>query len=67
MLDLVESGGGLSLARQSVALGEAHAAGLVIADRVALSPVLSIMTLAKRAGAPMLASVLDLLEPVWSD
>jgi len=45
MLDLVKSGVGLSLARESIALAQAHAHGLVIADAVQLSTVLSFVAL----------------------
>lgn len=65
MLDLVKSGVGLSLVRESIALGEAHAHGLVIADSVALSTDLNFITLAKRTSEPMIAAVLRLLNAVW--
>lgn len=65
MLDLVKSGVGLSLVRESIALGEAHAHGLVIADRVSLSTELSFITLARRAGEPTLAAVASLLAALW--
>lgn len=67
MLDLVKSGVGLSLVRESIALGEAHAHGLVIADRVSLSTDLTFITLAKRASEPMIAAVLSLLTAIWSN
>ena len=66
MLDLVKSGVGLSLVRESIALGEAHAHGLVIADSVSLSTELTFITLAKRASEPMIAAVLQLLKAVWA-
>ena len=66
MLDLVKSGVGLSLVRESIALGEAHAHGLVIADRVTLTTQLTFITQAKRAGEPMMAAVLRLLQAVWN-
>jgi DNA-binding transcriptional LysR family regulator len=66
MLDLVKSGVGLSLARESIALREAHAHGLVIADAVSLSTELSFITLAKRKNEAMIATVFDLLDNVWS-
>ncbi|HYD78870.1 MAG TPA: LysR family transcriptional regulator [Paucimonas sp.] len=65
MLDLVKSGVGLSLVRESVALREAHAHGLVIADAVSLSTELSFITLAKRKNEPMIAAVFQLLQNVW--
>ncbi|WP_136419252.1 MULTISPECIES: LysR family transcriptional regulator [Oxalobacteraceae] len=65
MLDLVKSGVGLSLVRESVALGEAHAHGLVIADAVSLSTELSFITLAKRKSEPAIAAVFSLLQSLW--
>lgn len=66
MLDLVKSGVGLSLVRESIALGEAHAHGLVIADRVALSTELTFITLARRSTDPMVIAVHGLLRALWS-
>lgn len=66
MLDLVKSGVGLSLVRESIALGEAHAHGLVIADRVSLTTELTFITQAKRTTEPMIAAVLQLLRTVWA-
>lgn len=65
MLDLVKSGVGLSLARESIALREAHAHGLVIADAVSLSTALSFITLAKRKNEPTIAAVFSLLQSLW--
>lgn len=66
MLDLVKSGVGLSLARESIALREAHAHGLVIADGVSLSTELSFITLAKRQKEPTIAAVFSLLQAIWA-
>ncbi|MBV8635309.1 MAG: LysR family transcriptional regulator [Burkholderiaceae bacterium] len=66
MLDLVKSGVGLSLIRESIALREAHAHGLVIADRVSLSTDLSFICLAKRRNEPVIAAVFDLLNSLWN-
>ena len=41
MLDLVKSGVGLSLVRDSIAMRESQARGLVVADRVSLDCALS--------------------------
>jgi DNA-binding transcriptional LysR family regulator len=65
MLDLVKSGVGLSLVRESIALREAHAHGLVIADSVSLATELSFITLAKRRNEPAIAAVFALLTEVW--
>lgn len=66
MLDLVKSGVGLSLARESIALSQAHAHGLVIADAVSLSTELSFITLEKRKNEPAIAAVFALLLDVWT-
>jgi len=65
MLDLVKSGVGLSLIRESIALREAHAHGLAIADRVSLTSELSFICLAKRRQEPVIAAVFDLLKSLW--
>lgn len=65
MLDLVKSGVGLSLVRESIALREAHAHGLVIADAVSLATDLSFITLAKRKNEATIAAVFDLLKHLW--
>jgi DNA-binding transcriptional LysR family regulator len=65
MLDLVKSGVGLSLVRESIALREAHAHGLVIADTVSLSTDLSFITLAKRKNEPTIAAVFSLMQALW--
>ena len=65
MLDLVKSGVGLSLVRESIALREAHAHGLVIADAVSLATDLSFITLAKRKNEATIAAVFGLLKNLW--
>lgn len=66
MLDLVKSGVGLSLVRDSIAMREAQAHGLVVADRVALECDLSFVCLAARTGEPVIASALAALDSVWA-
>ncbi|MDP9108467.1 MAG: LysR family transcriptional regulator [Pseudomonadota bacterium] len=65
MLDLVKSGIGLSLARESIALHEAHSHGLAIADRVSLSTELSFITLQQRRQEPAIAAAFGLLRELW--
>jgi DNA-binding transcriptional LysR family regulator len=65
MLDLVKSGVGLSLVRESIALREAHTYDLVIADAVSLSAELSLITLAKRKNEAMIAAVFALMRNLW--
>jgi DNA-binding transcriptional LysR family regulator len=67
MLDLVKSGVGLSLVRESIALREAHAHGLVIADAVSLATDLSFITLAKRKNEPTIAAVFNLIRNLWGN
>jgi DNA-binding transcriptional LysR family regulator len=66
MLDLVKSGVGLSLVRDSIAIRESHAAGLVIADQVSLQSVLCFVSLSAQRQAPVVASAWKALEAVWS-
>jgi DNA-binding transcriptional LysR family regulator len=65
MLDLVKSGVGLSLVRDAIAMREAQARGLVVADQVALECDLSFVCLAERAGEPVIAGAWGALEAVW--
>lgn len=65
MLDLVKSGVGLSLIRDAIAMREAHAHGLVIADAVSLSTELSFIAQEKRRHEPMIAAAFDLLGQSW--
>ena len=65
MLDLVKSGVGLSLVRDAIAMREAQARGLAIADQVALECDLSFICLAGRAGEPVIAAAWSALEAVW--
>jgi DNA-binding transcriptional LysR family regulator len=65
MLDLVKSGVGLSLVRESIALRAAHAHGLVIADAVSVSTDLSFITAAKRKNEVTIAAVFNLLRNLW--
>jgi DNA-binding transcriptional LysR family regulator len=66
MLDLVKSGIGLSLVRDSIALREARAHGLVIADAVSVPTELAFVTLASRRDEPAIAAALQLVASVWA-
>ncbi len=66
MLDLVKSGVGLSLMRESVALREAHAHGLAIADTVSLTSELSFIALKRRRNEPAIAAVFAILSTLWA-
>lgn len=65
MLDLVKSGVGLSLVREAIAMREAQALGLVLADRVSLDCELSFICLQARASEPVIASARAALATVW--
>ena len=65
MLDLVKSSAGLSLVREQIALREAQAHGLVIADRVSLDCVLSFVWLRSRSADPVIATALAAIDAVW--
>lgn len=65
MLDLVKSGVGLSLVRDHIALREAQAHGLAIANRVSLDCALSFVCLREHMEEPPVAAALLALEQVW--
>lgn len=56
MLDLVRSGVGLSLARDSIALRESQASGLVLVKGLSIQADLSFITLASRRDDPLVAA-----------
>lgn len=65
MLDLVRSGVGLSLVRDAIAIAEAQARGLVIADKVSLDCRLSFICLKTRMADPVVISAWTALNKVW--
>jgi len=65
MLDLVKSGVGLSLIRDSIAIREAHAHGLVIADAVGVETELSFICADKRKNEAMIAASFELVKQCW--
>lgn len=67
MLDLVKSGVGLTLARDSIALREAHAHALTIVERVTVPTELTFVTLAARREEPAIAAALRLVEAQWAE
>jgi DNA-binding transcriptional LysR family regulator len=66
MLDLVRSGVGLSLARDTIALREAQSRGLVVADRVQLECCLCFIHAAAQRDAPVIQAAQAALTKVWS-
>ena len=67
MLDLVKSGIGLSLARESIALHEAHVHGLVIVDTVSLPTELTFICQQQRKNEPVIQACFAVLKKLWSD
>ncbi|MES2941855.1 MAG: LysR family transcriptional regulator [Pseudomonadota bacterium] len=65
MLDLVKSGIGLSLARDSIAIRERQANGLAVADKVSLDCVLSFVCLKARVQEPVVRSAFEALGRAW--
>lgn len=65
MIALVRSGVGLSLARDSQAIHESQAHGLVVADRVALDAVLGFVCVQRRREEAVVQCALDALARVW--
>jgi DNA-binding transcriptional LysR family regulator len=66
MLDLVKSGVGLTLARDAIAIAEAHAHALTIVEGVTVPTQLSFVTLAQRKDDPAIAAALKLIEQQWA-
>lgn len=65
MLDLVKSGIGLSLVRDSIALREARAHGLVIANAVSVTTKLSFLCLNNRRQESAIAGAFQLMQDLW--
>ncbi|MDP4836963.1 MAG: LysR family transcriptional regulator [Burkholderiales bacterium] len=65
MLDLVKSGIGLSLVRESSALREARAHGLVIANAVSVATELSFLCLNNRRREPTIDRTFQLMQDLW--
>jgi len=65
MVAMVRTGIGLSLCRETIALHEQQAHGLVIADAVKISTTLSFICLETRTGDPAIAAAFDAIKRVW--
>jgi len=65
MLDLVKSGIGLSLVRDSIALRESQAYGLAIADKARLDTQLSFICQASKRQDAAIAAAFTLMEQLW--
>ncbi|ACP21945.1 putative transcriptional regulator LysR (plasmid) [Sinorhizobium fredii NGR234] len=66
MLAMVRTGLGLSLCRESLALHEQQAHGLVIADKVAIETALSFVCLGARMDDPAIKIAFDAVNRVWN-
>lgn len=66
MLDLVRSGVGLTLARDSIALRESQAHGLVLAPGLAIQAELAFITLASRREDPLVAAAFAAVEAAFA-
>lgn len=66
MLDLVKSGMGLSLARDAIAIAEAHTHALTIVEGVTVPTQLTFISLAARMDEPAIACAFKLIEAQWA-
>jgi DNA-binding transcriptional LysR family regulator len=66
MLDLVKSGMGLSLVRDSLALGAVSAHGLTIVEGLSVPTKLSFIARRDREAEPLIATVLELVRKQWA-
>ncbi len=65
MLEMVRSGIGLSLCRESVALHQKHSFGLAVGNRVSVPACLSFVALERRKDSPILSELFGLLQRIW--
>ncbi len=65
MLEMVRSGIGLSLCRESIALHQKQSFGLAVCNSVAVPACLCFVALERRKGTPMLAETFNLLQSSW--
>jgi hypothetical protein len=66
MLDLVRSGVGLSLARDSIALRESQANGLLLMKGLAIQAELSFVTQTARRDDPLVAAAFDAVQAAFA-
>lgn len=65
MLEMVRSGVGLSLCRESIALHQRQSFGLAVCNTVSVPACLSITTLERRKDNPVVAALFSLLQSTW--
>lgn len=65
MLEMVRSGIGLSLCRESIALHQKQSFGLAVCEAVSVPACLCFVTLEQRRETPMLSALFKLLQSSW--
>lgn len=65
MLEMVRSGVGLSLCRESIALHQRQSFGLAVCNSVSVPACLSIVTLERRKDTPVISALFSLLQSTW--
>ncbi len=65
MLEMVRSGIGLSLCRDSIALHQKQTFGLAVADAVSVPACLCFLALDRRKDTPILSETFKLLHRSW--
>jgi len=65
MLEMVRSGIGLSLCRESIALHQKQSFGLAVCNSVLVPACLCFVTLERRKESPILAELFNLLQKTW--
>ncbi|WP_420567585.1 LysR family transcriptional regulator [Thalassovita sp.] len=65
MLEMVRSGVGLSLCRESIALHQRQSFGLAVCESVSVPACLSFITLQDRTDSPAISALYALLERTW--
>jgi DNA-binding transcriptional LysR family regulator len=65
MLEMVRSGLGLSLCRESIALHQRQSAGLAISPKLSVPACLSFVTLSRRKDMPAIAALFGLVQAIW--
>lgn len=65
MMEMVHSGIGLCLSRESIALNQKQSAGIALCETVSLPACLSFITPSQRAEGPVIAALLRVIRGLW--
>lgn len=65
MLEMVRSGVGLSLCRESIALHQRQSSGLAVAEAVSVPACLNFATLQRRKENPLILALFGLVNAIW--